>query len=112
MKADGAEQVRLGRLVIAGLVAGLVMNVGEAALHGGILAEATKSAYAALHRSASADPTHLASLIVLTFAQGMLVMWLYAVVRPHFGPEPKTAVRVGVDAGVTCSSSSSSHRSA
>lgn len=96
MKADGAEQVRLGRLVIAGLVAGLILNVGEAALHGGILAEATKSAYAALHRSASAEPMHLASLIVLTFAQGLLVMWLYAVVRPRIGSKLKAAVCVGL----------------
>lgn len=83
MRGDGTEQVRLGRLVVAGLVAGLIMNVGEASLHGGILAEAARSAYAALRRNASADPTHLASLIVLTFAQGMLVVWLYVVVRPQ-----------------------------
>ncbi len=96
MTVDRAEQVRTGRLLIAGLVAGLTMNIGEAALHGGILAEATRTAYAALNRTASADPMNLVSLIVLTFAQGTLMAWLYAVVRARFGTRSKTAACVGL----------------
>lgn len=96
MTVDRTEQIRAGRLLLAGLVVGLTMNAGEAALHGGILVEAAEATYAALNLTASADPMNLVSLIVLTFAQGMLMAWLYAVVRPFFGTRPKTAVCVGL----------------
>lgn len=92
MTVDRTEPIRAGRLLLAGLVVGLTMNAGEAALHGGILVEAAEATYAALNLTASADPMNLVSLIVLTFAQGMLMAWLYAVVRPFFGTRPKTAV--------------------
>ena len=42
------------RIVLAGLLAGLVLNVGEAILHGVLLADATAEAMAALGLGASA----------------------------------------------------------
>lgn len=96
MTIDSTEHVRIGRMLAAGLVVGLIMNVGEAALHGGILGEATEAAYAALNRTASADPVNLVSLILLTFSQGLLMAWLYTVVRPRFGARFKAAVCAGL----------------
>ena len=98
MNADRAEQVRIGRLVIAGLAAGLIVNVGEAALHGGILAEATRGAYAALNRVVIADLTNLVSLVVFTFAQGMLMTWLYVIARPRFAARSTAAAFAGLAA--------------
>jgi hypothetical protein len=88
--------IRWGRVIAGGLVAGLIMNVGEAILHGGLLAGATQEAYRALARPVVEDPANLASLIVLTFAQGIAAVWLYAAIRPRFGPGPGTALGAGL----------------
>ena len=91
-------QIRIARLLIAGLAAGLILNIGEAALHAGILGDATTAAYGALNRTIPQDPMTLVSLIVLTFAQGILMAWLYAVVRPRFGSRSTAAAGVGLAA--------------
>ena len=96
MTINGAKQVRIGRLLIAGLVVGLAMNIGEAVLHGRILAEATRAAYAALKLTAAEDPMNLVWLIALTFVQGMLMAWLYSVTRARFGSRFQTAACVGL----------------
>ena len=91
-------EIRIGRLLMAGLVAGLIMNIGEAALHAGILGEATTAAYAALNRTVVPDAMNLVVLIALTFAQGILMAWLYAVIRDHFSSRFTTAACVGLAA--------------
>lgn len=90
--------IRIGRLLIAGLVAGLVLNIGEAALHAGILGDATTAAYTALNRTIVPNPINLASLIVVTFTQGIVMAWLYATVRPRFGSRFAAAACVGLTA--------------
>jgi len=98
MTADPAQHIRAGRLLIAGLLSGLIMNVGEAALHGGMLAQASADAYAALNRTVPPDTMNLILLIVLTFAQGILMAWLYALIRPRFGSRFTAAACVGLAA--------------
>jgi len=41
-------------------------------------------------------------LVVMTFLMGILVVWLYAAIRPRYGPGPKTAAVAGVAAGLLC----------
>ena len=84
------------RVVLGGLVAGLIMNAGEAALHGGLLADAGRAMYQELGRPLPADPMYLVSLILLTFAQGIVAVGLYAGLRPRGGPGPKTALCAGL----------------
>ena len=91
-------EIRIGRLLMAGLVAGLIMNIGEAALHAGVLAEATTAAYAALNRTVVPDAMNLVLLIVLTFGQGVLMAWLYAAIRVRFGSRFTAAACVGLAA--------------
>lgn len=79
------NDIRMGRMWIAGLAAGLILNIGEAALHAGILGDATTAAYTALNRTVIPNPIHLASLILVTFAQGIAMAWLYAIIRPRLG---------------------------
>jgi len=39
-------------------------------------------------------------MIVLTFVMGIVVIWLYAAIRPRYGPGPRTAAMAGVAAGL------------
>jgi len=66
------------RLILAGLLAGLVLNIGEAVLHGVVLADATVQAMAALGRTEGSSAAGLAMLIGITFVQGVVGVWLYA----------------------------------
>jgi hypothetical protein len=84
------------RVIVGGLVTGLLLNMGEAALHAGVLSSASRAMYAALGRTEPADPMYLVWLVALTFAQGIAALWLYAAIRPRFGPGPKTALCAGL----------------
>jgi hypothetical protein len=88
--------IKWGRVVGGGLLAGLIMNVGEAILHGALLARAGTEAYLALGRTVPGHPVYLPSLVALTFAQAVAAVWLYAAIRPRYGPGPGTALRAGL----------------
>ena len=79
------------RIVLGGLVAGLVLNVGEFILNEVIL----KEQMAEMFRRFNIPPpsgSFIAIAVILTFALGILLVWLYAMIRPRYGPGPKTAI--------------------
>jgi hypothetical protein len=84
------------RVVLAGLLAGLVLNIGEAVLHGVVLADATTEAMAALRLEAVSSSGGLALLIGITFAQGILGLWLYASLLPRWKTRAATALITGL----------------
>jgi hypothetical protein len=88
--------MRTGRIIAGGLLAGLILNVGEAALHGAVLATRTEEVYAGLNRTIPGNPVDLTSLIAVTFLQGIIGVWLYAAIRPRLGAGPRTAAAAGM----------------
>ena len=85
------------RIVLGGLVAGLVLNIGEAALHAGVLADATTKAYAALNVPLAPDGMAMLQLIGMTFVHGVIGMLLYASFAAGCcKPGVKLAVEVGL----------------
>ena len=81
-----------GRVILGGLVAGLVLNIGEFVLNGMILHKAMVE-WASLHNfPAEPAPSFMVVAIGLTFVLGIVMVWLYALIRPRMGPGPKTAV--------------------
>jgi hypothetical protein len=85
-----------GRVVLGGLLAGLVLNVGEAALHGVVLAQPTAVAMAALGRTDASSAAGLAALIGITFIQGVLGVWLYALLSQDGMARAPAAVTAGL----------------
>lgn len=83
------------RILAAGLLAGLVMNVGEFVLNAVILADAWDAAMADLGLEPMAGGS-IGVLIVMTFVTGIALIWAYAAMRPRFGPGPRTAIYVGL----------------
>ncbi|MEO8678121.1 MAG: hypothetical protein ABI665_03690 [Vicinamibacterales bacterium] len=83
------------RVGLGGLVAGLVMNAGEAALHGGILGADAQALAAQYQINAPASAVPIASLVATTFVLGIAAVWLYAAIRPRYGAGPKTAMLAG-----------------
>ena len=88
--------INWARVVLGGLLAGLVMNVSEAALHGGMLGADSLELFRSRDIPTTPQPLLIISLIVMTFVLGIASVWLYAAMRPRFGPGAATAVCAGL----------------
>lgn len=89
-----------GRILLGGLVGGVVFNVVSFALELGVLMER----YAVLQgmgffRKEPRLPFIFLWMVAL-FLVSIGLVWLYAAARPRFGPGPGTAVCVGLVAGL------------
>jgi hypothetical protein len=91
--------INTSKVVVGGLVAGLVMNVLGFLVEGMMLGKRMQDEMVAVAptlqgRGMSGGTT--ASRVVFQFVIGILIVWLYAAMRPRFGPGPKTAIRAGL----------------
>lgn len=82
------------RVLIGGLIGGLVINIGEALLNAVVLADEMEALNARFNLPPMGGGT-LALFVVMCFLLGILTIWMYAAIRPRFGPGPKTAARAG-----------------
>jgi hypothetical protein len=86
--------MNMSRVIVGGLAAGLVINIGEFILNGVILASSMASAMARLNLP-PVGGSAIAMFVILGFALGILTVWLYAAIRPRYGIGPKTALCAG-----------------
>ena len=89
-------EVNWGRVIAGGLVAGLVMNISEAALHGGALGQDGVDLFKSLGVPQEPQAWQLIALIAMTFVLGIAAVWLYAAIRPRYGAGPRTAICAGL----------------
>ena len=84
------------RVILGGIVAGVILNIGEFLFNGVIMASAMRE-WAVRHNfPAEPTPTFFVAATVLTLLLGIVMVWLYALIRPRLGPGPKTAVVVAL----------------
>lgn len=91
--------VNTKKVVIGGLVAGLVMNVIDFIANMWVLPSGIKSdldhvnpmLWAAMGRTSA-----LIGYVALDFIMGLLLVWLYAAIRPRFGAGPRTAIKAAL----------------
>jgi hypothetical protein len=88
-------KINWGRVVLGGLLAGLVLNVIDYLVYGVWLAADLNAAMQALGKSAMAMST-IVWFIIFDFLFGIFLVWFYAAIRPRFGPGPRTAALAGV----------------
>src|SRR5688572_17716239 len=88
-------KINWGRVVLGGLLAGLVLNVIDYLVYGVWLAADLNAAMQALGKSAMTMST-IVWFIVFDFLFGIFLVWFYAAIRPRFGPGPRTAALAGV----------------
>lgn len=83
------------KVIVGGLAAGVVMNVLGFLSFGMLLGPRFNAEMDAvvpgLSARMSAAPGAMAATIITQFVVGLLVVWLYAAMRPRFGPGFKTA---------------------
>ena len=87
--------INITRVILGGLFAGLVICFGEYILGwlilGGQWAEVLAEAGAG-----ELGGAQIASFAVIAFLYGIALIWIYAAIRPRFGPGPKAAVVAGL----------------
>jgi hypothetical protein len=88
-------KINYGRVLLGGLLAGVVLNLGEMLLNMQIVSDDWDAALQAIGKGPISSDA-VAIFIVLMFALGILAVWVYAAIRPRFGPGPKTAVCAGL----------------
>jgi hypothetical protein len=84
------------RVVVGGLVAGLVINIVEYVTNGVVLRDAWGSAMQALGKPAQISGSAIFVFNIWGFLLGIAAVWLYAAIRPRYGAGPNTAIRAGL----------------
>ncbi|MGD2151624.1 MAG: hypothetical protein PVG79_00060 [Gemmatimonadales bacterium] len=87
-------KINVVRLILGGLLAGLVINISELILNLAVIADSIELAM----REYSIPPPGGSTVViymVVGFLLGIVTIWIYAGIRPRFGPGPKTAVLAG-----------------
>jgi hypothetical protein len=87
------RKVNWNRVLLGGLLAGVIINVLEFVTNGVVLASQWEAAMKPLGRSMSGSA--LIAFAILGFVSGITAVLLYATFRSRFGPGPKTAVLTG-----------------
>ena len=83
--------INFGRVLIGGLVAGIVLNLGEWVLNGVILAKQMTD-YMAEHKFPPMSGSGIGVAMAMTFVLGFVMVLGYAAIRSRFGAGPKTAI--------------------
>ncbi len=79
------------RILLAGLAAGLILDGLDAVTNAVVFGPSWAAAYKALGLPAANAGIPIFWITFDLFA-GVLIAWLYAAMRPRFGPGPRTAV--------------------
>ena len=83
--------INLGRVLLGGFVAGVIINVFEYLLNGVLLANQWPGIMAAINR----PPLGMHDIVIFNIIgliEGVVAVWTYAAIRPRFGAGVKTAV--------------------
>lgn len=83
------------RVILGGLVAGFVLNLGEFILNEVLFVKQMEEIIQRLN-TPRPGVKFITVAVVMTFLLGVVIVWLYAMIRSRFGPGPKTAVIAGV----------------
>jgi MFS family permease len=89
------DKINWTRVILGGLLAGVVINVVEFVLNSLVLGPQFAAAMEALGKPGGMTAGVTASMVAVGFALGIFAVWLYAAIRPRYGAGPKTAIRAG-----------------
>ena len=97
-------KISWGRLFIGGLIAAVILFLTDGFLHENLVKDYWQYLYQGL--GAQQPPAHNLALVyffVFETGRAFLAILLYVLMRPFYGPGPKTAVMSAVVAWLVCS---------
>lgn len=89
------NNINFGRALLGGLLAGLVLNIGEYLLNEIVLAKQMAEFFSKFQVPPPGG-SFIALAVIMTFILGIVIVVLYALIRPRLGPGPKAAVIAAV----------------
>ena len=91
-------KVNWGRVFLGGLVAGIVINLGEFLYHAVLFKTQVEEAMRAIGKDPAAIGTGTAMTVWILwgFLLGIGAVWTYAAIRPRYGAGAKTGAIAGV----------------
>ena len=84
------------KILIGGLVSGIVMDVIDAIINGAMLGDRWRAATVALVPALAEQRGPPIGWIVTDLILGFFVAWTYAAIRPRYGAGPKTGLIAGL----------------
>jgi len=90
------KSINMGRVLLGGLLAGVLINISEFLLHTVVLRRDFEEAMRTLNRPVPMTGGHTLVWIIFGFVIGIVSVWLYAAIRPRYGPGAGTAARAGL----------------
>ena len=88
-------KINMGRLLLAGLVAGIVSDAIGFLVDGVLLAPNWAAGMAELGRT-EFTTSQIVQFNLLGLVSGFVLIWIYAAIRPRFGAGPTTAILAGL----------------
>jgi len=88
-------RINMARMILGGIVAGIVANILGYLVDGLLLANQWNAGMRALGKG-ELSVSQIVGLNIVGLAYGIFLVWLYAAIRPRYGPGPKTAVFAGL----------------
>src|SRR5438132_1232244 len=88
-------QINVKRVILGGLLAGLVINISETILNIPVMGQQMEEVL----KGRNLPPVGggaIGVFVIGAFVIGVLLVWLYAAIRPRFGAGPKTAILAGI----------------
>jgi len=90
------NKINLGRVILGGIVAGIVIDIFEGVVNGAVLADQWAAVMTGLGKSGVISIKQIVAFNVWGLAVGILMVGLYAAMRPRLGAGPKTAICAGL----------------
>jgi hypothetical protein len=90
--------INTSKVIVGGIIGGIVANVIDFISSTYILGGMQTAAMTKLNPSLAVKPsgTQIAGFLILDFVWIIATVWVYAAIRPRFGPGPKTAAYAGI----------------
>jgi|SRR5215469_1780742 len=84
-------KINLGRVILGGIVAGIIIDIIEYVLNAIVLADRWNAIIAA-HNLPQFTTNAIIVFNIIGLVTGIAAVWTYAAIRPRFGEGPSTAV--------------------
>jgi len=90
------SKINGARVVLGGLLAGVIINTSEFVLNTSVVGKDWEEVWRQLGRDPAEVAASIPIWILWSFLVGIFGTWIYAAIRPRFGPGPRTAVYAGI----------------
>lgn len=88
--------MNIGRLIVGGIVAAIIYFIGDGVVHGALLKQHWASILGAINVDAEKALKTPAIFGLYDLIKGFAAVWIYAAIRPRFGPGVGTAIIAGL----------------